>query len=60
MYIVATLDAPEKAIEELNAIRALLHGLTSLKELEADFKARVKEMGWVYDSKAKAYVAKEE
>ena len=59
-YIVATLDEPEKAIEALNAIRALPHGLTSLKELEADFKARVKEMGWTYDKATKQYVAKAE
>jgi hypothetical protein len=54
------LDAPEKAIPVLNDIRKLQHGLTSQKELEAAFKAKVKEQGWVYDAKVKQYVAKEE
>lgn len=54
------LDAPEKAIPTLNSIRKLMHGLTSEKELEAAFKAKVKEQGWVYDAKVKQYVAKEE
>ena len=51
---------PMKALEALNAIRGLTHGLTSQKELEAAFKARVKELGYTYDAKAKAYVEKGE
>ena len=54
------LDAPEKAISVLNDIRKLAHGLTSQKELEAAFKARVKGQGWEYDKGAKSYVAKTE
>lgn len=54
--ILATIDAPEKAIPALEAIRALPHELTSLKELEAAFKGKVKEMGYAYDSKARQYV----
>lgn len=58
--IINGMDAPEKAIEALNAIRGLTHGLTSQKELESAFKAKVKELGWVYDGKAKKYVEKGE
>ena len=54
------IDSPEKALSALNSIRALAHGLTSQKELEAAFKAKVKENGWEYDKGAKAYVAKAE
>lgn len=54
------LDAPEKAIPMLNSIRKLTHGLTSKKELEAAFKAVIKEQDWVYDAKVKQYVAKAE
>lgn len=58
--IINGIDAPEKALEALNAIRGLTHGLTSQKELEAAFKARVKELGFTYDAKVKQYVAKGE
>lgn len=54
------IDSPEKALSALNSIRALAHGLTSQKELEAAFKAKVKELGYAYDTKVKAYVAKAE
>jgi hypothetical protein len=54
------IDSPEKALSALNSIRALAHGLTSQKELESAFKAKVKENGWEYDKGAKAYVAKAE
>ena len=58
--IINGIDAPEKALEALKAIRGLTHGLTSQKESEAAFKAKVKENGWEYDKGAKAYVAKSE
>ena len=58
--LLNTIDAPEKALSTLNDIRALPHALTSLKELEAAFKTRVKELGYTYDGTAKAYVAKAE
>lgn len=58
--LVETIDAPEKALGVLNSIRKLEHALTSQKELEAIFKARVKDLGYAYDSKVKAYVAKAE
>jgi hypothetical protein len=58
--IINGIDAPEKALEALNAVRGLTHGLTSRKELGAAFKARVKELGYTYDAKAKAYVEKGE
>ncbi len=56
--IINGIDAPEKALEALNAIRGMPHSLTSQKELESAFKAKVKELGYVYDSKAKAYIVK--
>lgn len=58
--ILDGLEAPENALQALQGIRGLTHGLTSQKELEAAFKAKVKEMGWEYDKGAKAYVAKAE
>lgn len=58
--LIETIDAPEKALGVLNSIRKLEHALTSQKELEAIFKARVKDLGYSYNSKVKAYVAKAE
>lgn len=58
--ILDGLEAPENALQALQGIRGLTHGLTSQKELEAAFKAKVKEMGWEYSKEAKAYVAKAE
>ena len=54
------MENPEDGIIGLNAIRDLEHGLTSKAELEAAFKAKVKELGWAYDAKVKAYVEKRE
>ena len=54
--IIDAMSAPEKALEALNAVRGMPHSLTSQKELESAFKARVKELGFTYDAKAKAYV----
>ena len=56
--ILAEMEKPEQAIEVLNSVRNINHALTSQKELEAEFKAKVKELGYVYDSKAKAYIVK--
>ena len=58
--ILDGLEAPENALQALQGIRGLTHGLTSQKELEAAFKAKVKENSWMYDKGAKAYVAKAE
>jgi hypothetical protein len=58
--LLSAIDAPEQALPALNKVRKLQHALTSLKELEAAFKALVKENGWEYDRGAKAYVAKAE
>lgn len=59
--IVNAIDSPEKAIPSLNEIRTKIpHALTSLKELEAAFKTKMGELNFVYDAKAKAYVAKAE
>lgn len=58
--IIAKVDAPEKVLVALNEIRALSHGLTSLKELEASLKSWAKENNWTYNKEAKAYVAKAE
>ncbi len=54
--LIDTLDKPEDAFTVLDQIRKLDHAMTSLKELEAAFKAKVKELGYVYDPKAKTYV----
>lgn len=58
--LIDNMQNPEDAIDTLNAIRALPHALTSQKELENMFKAKVKDMGWEYSREAKAYVAKAE
>lgn len=54
--LLDTLGKPEDAFTVLDQIRKLNHAMTSLKELEAAFKAKIKELGYVYDPKAKAYV----
>ena len=58
--IISSVDTPENALDALSAIRALEHALTSKTELEAAFKAKLKENGWEYSKEAKAYVAKTE
>lgn len=58
--LLENMQNPEDAVPTLNAIRALPHALTSQKELENMFKAKVKDMGWEYSREAKAYVAKAE
>lgn len=57
--ILNELGKPEDALKCLNSIRNISHALTSLKELEAMFKKKAADEGWVYDGKVKAYVAKE-
>lgn len=54
------IDAPENALPVLDKIRGMEHGLTSQKELEAAFKAKVKELNFTYDAKVKQYVTKAE
>jgi len=49
------IDAPEKAIPTLNEIKGMAHALTSQKELEAAFKARIKELGYTYNRETKTY-----
>jgi hypothetical protein len=58
--ILDGLEAPENALQALQGIRGITHSLTSQKELEAAFKANVKELGYEYDKGAKSYVAKAE
>lgn len=58
--VLDALSSPEMAIPALETIRGLEHALTSQKELETMFKAKVKENGWTYDAKVKAYVVKAE
>ena len=60
MELINDIDTPEKALPVLTSIRKTEHALTSQKELESAFKARVKELGYTYDAKAKQYVAKAE
>lgn len=58
--ILESLADPSQALQALEDIRGLEHALTSQKELEAAFKAKTRENGWVYDGKVKQYVAKAE
>lgn len=56
--LINSIDAPEKAVPIMNSIRKFENHLTSQKELNAAFLAKVKELGYEYDKEAKAYVAK--
>jgi hypothetical protein len=58
--IVDAISTPELATLGLAEIRKIAHALTSQKELEAAFKAKVKELGYEYSKEARAYVAKAE
>ena len=55
MEIVKNIEKPEDINTALKAISGLTHGLTSLKELQAAAKARMAELGIVYDKAAKVY-----
>lgn len=55
--IINGIQKPEDCIPALNEIRGLQHGLTSLKELVAAYKKKVKDLGYKYDAGKKAYVA---
>lgn len=55
--LIGEIDSPEKAMPTLTAVRELEHALTSQKELEAAFKAKMKELGYTYSREQKAYVA---
>lgn len=56
--ICAAVKAPEDVAEAAKAIKALDHALTSEKESMAMLKARISELGIVWDKSAKAYVYK--
>ncbi len=60
LKIIEQIDVPEKMMVAWDSIKALDHGLTSQKELEAALKAHAKANGWAYSKEAKAYVAKAE
>lgn len=55
--LLSNINSPEGALPALNAIRKLTHALTSQKELEAAFKAKMKELNFVYDAKLKSYIS---
>ena len=68
LYNIAILEAkricnevngPEDVEEAAKAIKAMTHALTSEKESMAMLKARVSELGVVWDKAKKAYVYKE-
>ena len=56
--ICECVNAPEDVPEAVKAISALDHALTSSKEAKAMLKARMDELGIVYDKANKAYVFK--
>ena len=53
--IVEAVDSPEAVSEAAKAIKNLPHALTSEKEATAMLKARLSELGIVWDKTAKAY-----
>ena len=68
LYNIAILEAkricnevkgPEDVEEAAKAIKAMTHALTSEKEATTMLKARVSELGIVWDKAKKAYVCKE-
>ena len=52
---VANIEKPEDVIPALQAIKGLPHALTSKEEAQAAVKARVAELGIVYDKATKSY-----
>lgn len=52
---IAKLEKPEQVADLAQAIKGLKHALTSEKELLAILKARLAELGIVYDKATKAY-----
>lgn len=53
--IVAEVQAPEDVTEAAKKIKGLTHALTSEKEATAMLKARITELGIVWDKSAKVY-----
>ena len=53
---VSNIDTPDDVIPALKAIKGLPHALTSEKEAQAAVKARIAELGIVYDKANKSYV----
>ena len=56
--ICSDVNSPEDVAEAAKAIKALDHALTSEKEATAMLKARLSELGIVWDKSAKTYVYK--
>ena len=59
LKIIEQIDVPEKMMIAYDSIKALDHGLTSQKELEAALKAHARKNGWKYDGTKKQYVAEQ-
>jgi len=57
---VGNIEKPEDVIPCLKALKGLPHALTSEKEGQAAVKARIAELGIVYDKATKTYVYAEE
>ncbi len=53
--LINCIDSPDLVIKTGDEIKRLKHSLTSEKELAALMKAKVKELGYVYNPKTKAY-----
>lgn len=58
--IVAEVQAPEDVTEAAKKIKGLTHALTSEKEATAMLKARLAELGIIWDKTNKVYTYKEE
>ena len=52
---VSNIETPEDVLPALKAIKALPHALTSKEEAQAAVKARITELGIVYDKATKTY-----
>lgn len=52
---VNNIETPDDVVPALKAIKALPHALTSKEEAQAAVKARISELGIVYDKATKSY-----
>ena len=58
MNIIEDINTPEEATAAIEKMKKLQHSLTSEKEIKAVFAAKIKAMGYIYDSKKGIYISK--
>ena len=58
--VIADIKTPENVMSTVQLIKVTKHGLTSEKEAKAMLKAKMDELGIVWDKDKKAYVYKDQ